>query len=273
MLVWSAPTRPTDRKHVVIAHPAWIARTRDGRRLSEYGPRERERLKLEGVFLAPAHPGVRTWLANVAKEIVTRYAVDGIHLDYIRQPTIAVGFDPTTRAKFALEQGIDPQRIAWAKPEQRAALDSTWAAFQRAQVTATVQEVRDSVERVRPGLVISAAVLADTLSARNVHAQAWTEWVRSGLLDRAYAMCYAPTVQSVLDQMVGYATEFGQEGRVVPGIAVYNTSPALAAAKILGARALGFPRLALYSYDSLQERSGFWPELRGRLEAPADGRP
>lgn len=274
LLVWSAPQRPSDPRHVVNAHPEWIARTRDGRKLSEYRARERRRLGLEGVFLAPAHPGVRTWLARVVKEIVERYPVDGVHLDYIRQPGVPVGFDPTTRARFALESGVDPRRIALVPAGRRAEVNSEWASFQRAQVTATVREVRDSIERTRPGVALSAAVLADTLAARNVHAQPWTEWVREGLLDRAYAMCYAPTVQTVMDQLVGYSAEFGALGRVVPGIAVYNTSPALAAAKILGARSLGFPRLALYSYDSLEQSSGYWHELRGRLEAAAqNGRP
>ena len=274
LLVWSAPQRPSDPRHVVNAHPEWIARGRDGRRLSEYRARERRRLGLEGVFLAPAHPGVRTWLAQVAKEIVERYPVDGVHLDYIRQPGVPIGFDPTTRARFALESGVDPRRMALIPAGRRAEVAAQWASFQRAQVTATVREVRDSIERTRPGVALSAAVLADTLAARNVHAQPWTEWVREGLLDRAYAMCYAPTVQTVMDQLVGYSTEFSARGRVVPGIAVYNTSPALAAAKILGARALGFPRLALYSYDSLEQSSGYWPELRGRLEAAAEnGRP
>jgi hypothetical protein len=91
--------------------------------------------------------------------------------------------------------------------------------------------------------------------------------LREGLLQRVFAMCYAPVVQNVLDQLVGFASVLGVGGQVVPGIAVYNTPPALAAAKILGARALGFPLLALYSYDALAERPGYWPALRDRVLA------
>jgi hypothetical protein len=79
-------------------------------------------------------------------------------------------------------------------------------------------------------------------------------------MDRAYPMCYSPEVQTVMDQLLGYRAE-GLDGRIVPGIAVYNAPASWAALKILGARALGFARLALYSYDSLFSGPGRWSEL------------
>ncbi len=272
MLVWSAPQPPRDPRHVINAHPEWIARMRDGRPMSELGGYERGRLGVEGIYLSPVHPGVRTWLARIAKELAERYPIDGIHLDYIRQPGVAVGFDPMSRARFEVQTGVDPVRLSSLPTPEAAAFDSAWTAFQCDQVTAAVREVRDSLNAVRPGLALSAAVLADTLDAARRHAQRWPSWVRSGLVDRVFVMCYAPVVQTVMDQLLTYANRLGVSERVVPGIAVYNTSPALAAAKIQGARALGYPLLALYSYDALEERTGYWTALRGRLLPAAPGR-
>lgn len=272
-LVWSGTGPPRNPKHVINAHPEWIARMTDGRPMTRLTPRARARLMVEGVFLSPGHPGVRHWIAGIAREIATRYDVDGIHLDYIRQPSIGIGFDPTTRARFALEHGADPDpavpgmpfhRLA---PPERAAMDSAWGAFQQEQVTAIVREVRDTLAAVRPGLPLSAAVLADTLTAVRRNRQAWSEWLRDGLLDRAYAMCYAPLVQTVVSQLAAMATQVGT-ARLVPGIAIYNTSPATAAAKIKAARALGFTAIALYSYDSLWERADLWARLRTYLNGP-----
>ena len=96
-------------------------------------------------------------------------------------------------------------------------------------------------------------------------AQPWQKWVQDGLLDRAFPMCYAPSVQTVMNQLVAFAREFGATDRLVPGIAVFNTSVAVAALKIKGARTLGFPLLALYSYDSLFLKPGTWPLLRTSL--------
>jgi uncharacterized lipoprotein YddW (UPF0748 family) len=268
LLAWSAARPPRDPRHVLNAHPEWIARLKDGRRMTALGMRERRRRGIGGVFLAPAHPGVRAYLGGVAREIVERYAVDGIHLDYIREPGEWTGFDPTTRAQFALRSGIDPARLDRLPAPARAAADSAWRAFRRDAVSAVVSDVRDSVRAVRPGVAMSAAVLADTLDAERSHAQAWRAWLRAGLIDRAYPMCYAPEVQTVMTQLLGYRGGF-EDGRVVPGISVYNTPPAEAAAKIKGARALGYATIAVYSYDSLTERPGYWARLRDNLDAGA----
>ena len=266
-LVWSGEKLPRDPKHVINAHPEWVARMQDGRSMTRLSPRERTAMMVEGVFLTPAHPGVRHFLAQVAKEIVSRYPVDGLHLDYIRQPSVRIGFDPTSRARFAMEHGADPLYFNRLPANERAGMDSAWAAFQLDQVTAIVREVRDSVNAVRPGVELTAAVLADTLTAVNRNRQAWSRWLREGLLDRAFAMCYAPLVQTVMQQLAAMATQVGT-ARLVPGIAVYNTPPSLAAAKIKGARELGFPAIALYSYDSLYESTDLWTPLQGFLRGP-----
>jgi uncharacterized lipoprotein YddW (UPF0748 family) len=269
-LVWSAPQRPRDPRHVLNRHPEWVVRLPDGRSMTRLSAAERRRLGVEGVYLSPARPAVRTWIATIAQEIASRYPVDGIHLDYIREPGTFVGLDADARARFALEHGVDPARLHLEPPARRAALDSAWIAFQRAQVTAIVSEVRDSLAVVRPGLALSAAVLADTASAERDHAQDWRAWVRAGLLDRVFVMCYAPEVQTVLSQMLAYAAGLGTD-RVVPGIAVFNSTAADAAAKIRGALALGYRTVALYSYDSLDERPGYWDSLAELLRPPPAG--
>jgi uncharacterized lipoprotein YddW (UPF0748 family) len=266
-LAWSAPNPPRDPRHVIRAHPEWVARLKDGRPMTRLSEASRRRLMLEGVFLSPAHPGVRRWIAGIAHEIASRYPVDGVHLDYIRQPSIGIGFDQTSRARFALEHGADPirfDRLAWT---ERARMDSAWSAFQDAEVTAIVREVRDSLDAVRPGISLSAAVIADTLTAARRNHQAWPLWLREGLLDRVFVMCYAPATQAVVGQLA-ILPAVAAVDRIVPGIAIYNTSPATAAAKIRGARELGYPAVALYSYDSLFEREGLWEQLHAYLNTP-----
>jgi uncharacterized lipoprotein YddW (UPF0748 family) len=264
-VAWSGPRPPRSPRHVLNAHPAWVVRVPGGRPMTALGADARRRLHLEGIFLSPAHRGMRTWIASVAGEIAARYPVDGIHLDYIREPGVSMASDPVMRAGFVWRTGIDPERIAELPRERRAWADSAWISWQAEQVTAIVREVRDSIDRARPGLLLSAAVLPDTAHARRNHAQAWTEWVRAGLIDRAFVMCYAPVVRTVRNAMVGYASQLGTDGRVVPGFAVYNSTPAHAAAKIKAANALGYPMLALYSYDSLYARIGYWAALQKQL--------
>jgi uncharacterized lipoprotein YddW (UPF0748 family) len=178
---------------------------------------------------------------------------------------VAVGYDPTTRARFAMETGVDPDRFDLVAPADRPAVTSAWTAFQREQVTQVVTGIRDSLRRVRPGIVLSAAVIADTLTAERANAQYWRDWVQDSVLDRVYLMCYAPSVQTVMNQLVATRRMLGATDRVIPGIAVFNTTAITAAHKIHGARALGFPLIALYSYDSLFAQRSGWAPLRDKI--------
>ena len=136
---------------------------------------------------------------------------------------------------------------------------------------ATLHVARNEESRRRHAFELEAFnaldTLADTLTAQRRNRQDWSQWLRAGLLDRAFAMCYAPPVQTVLSQLAAMASQVGTS-RLVPGIAVYNTPPSTAAAKIKGAEALGFPAIALYSYDSLFDGLDRWTPLRTFLGAP-----
>lgn len=265
-LAWSGDRKPRDPRHVLNAHPEWIARTEGGRALSSFSAFERERLGLEGAFLSPAHPRVPEHIARVAQEIVRRYDVDGIHLDYIRQPSVDIGFDQTSRARFAMEHQVDPARFALLPPDERRSMQAAWVQFQRDNVTAIVRAVRDSIRAVRPNVELSAAVFADTITARTRIRQPWMDWLRDGLLDRAFTMSYATRVQTVVSQLAGYELQLGEAARrLVPGLAVYNAPAQRTAAKVKAARELGFPAVALYSYDSLWREPDGWETLRGFL--------
>lgn len=266
-LVWSAAKPPRDPRHVVNAHPDWIARMRDGRRMDRLGPVGYKRLKIEGAYLSPANPAVRTWMAAAAAEIISRYPIDGVHLDYIRHPGIDVGYDGASRTAFALRAGVDPMRIQSFSAARRAVIDSAFDAFQAEQVTLMVCEVRDSLRSRRTDAHLTAAVKSDLRQAKAV-GQEWPKWIADGLVDEVFPMCYAPTTQVVLDELLEASRRFGTE-RVVPGMAVYNAAPSTVAAHLKGARALGYPRLALYSSDALEAHPGYWPALRDRLGSAA----
>ena len=115
---------------------------------------------------------------------------------------------------------------------------------------------------------LSAAVVSDASRSEGLTAQSWHAWVRDSLIDRAFVMCYSPDVQTVMNQLDWITRDLGPTDRVIPGIAVYNTSPVTAAVKIRGAHAMGYPLLALYSYDSLFTLNRGWTRLEQGLEEP-----
>jgi uncharacterized lipoprotein YddW (UPF0748 family) len=259
-LVWSADHPPADPSHVARAHPDWFAAVASGRSLLHMTPRGWRRLHIEGAWLSPADERVRDWVAGNVAEVARRYPVDGIHLDYLRTPGIDAGYDGATRLAFAQETGVDRAHLGARPPAERAALADSFASFEDAQVTALVRAVRETLAVVKPGLPLSAAVRPDLSEAARSYGQPWAQWLAEGLLDRAFPMCYSPVTQTVLDQLEDIARQVGHD-RVVPGIAVYNAPPVRVASHVKGARALGFPELALYSYDTLFGAPRYWQRL------------
>jgi uncharacterized lipoprotein YddW (UPF0748 family) len=145
-----------------------------------------------------------------------------------------------------------------------------WEAFRIEQVSRFVAEVRDTLERRHAGTRLSAAVIADTVTARRRHGQDWPRWIRGGLLDLAFPMCYQPSTSGVSTQLSGLRETVGTE-RVAPGIACYNQPAREAAAKLVVARGMGFRLVALYSYDSLYGQAGYASRLEGLMNLMRGG--
>ena len=229
-LVWSAGRPPRSALHVVNAHPEWIAVRSDGRKLVEMLPEEFQEERVEGMYLAPGNPEVRRHFRDVVREIVTRYPVDGIHLDYVRNPSPDVGYDAGTRTAFMREFGIDPASFASAPDsallsrvgaEGIADLRARWMQWQREQVTALVRDVRNDLDLINPKLKLTAAVIADQTAALNRYLQDWPRWLREGLIDAAVPMAYSPNTTTVVRQL-GAARSIPTEHHVYAGIAIYN---------------------------------------------------
>src|SRR5204862_259751 len=90
---------PAGRAHVVYRHPEWLMVPRqlsdDLAALDPGAPEYLGRLsryarsragEIEGLYLSPAAPGSIEYTAGIVGDIVQRYAVDGVHFDYLRYP-------------------------------------------------------------------------------------------------------------------------------------------------------------------------------------------
>jgi uncharacterized lipoprotein YddW (UPF0748 family) len=271
-LVWSAGAPPHSPLHIVNAHPDWISVRADGRRLVEMVPEEFEEQKLEGMYLAPGNPQVRKYLRDVVHEIVSKYKVDGIHLDYVRYPEPGVGYDPPTRTAFERQYGVDPididqpdsllLRVVGADriPDLRA----RWIQWKKDQITGFVRDVRNDLDVSGRSLKLTAAVIADQSAALNRYLQDWPEWLREGIIDAAIPMAYGKST-SVVERQIAAAMAIPTERHVYAGIALYNEGARDAVEKIRRARKLGVDGIALFSYDSLVGRAGYARQLRSSV--------
>ena len=163
-------------RHVLLAHPEW--RVVDDAGVPHPCPNTQE-----SVWMSPGISGVRTQLARVAADVARRYAVDGIHLDFIRYPGTKWSYDTASLRAFALDPAAN-------KP--------LWDQFRRDQVSASVRETRDSVRAARPAAVLSAAVWGiyqdrwswNSSRGYDQYFQDPRAWAASGTLDVAVPMMY-----------------------------------------------------------------------------------
>ena len=228
LLAWSAPRLPRDPRHVVRVHPEWFLTGPDGRSILQLDRAELDRRRLEGWFLEPGIPEVRTELRRFVLDLVTRYDLDGVHLDYIRLPSAGWGFNPALRERYRAERGLDPRDL-FSRGDARARERGTewleeerarWRAWHREGVTDLVRLVARDLDAVRPGLELSAAVLADPRSARDDFGQDWVGWLNEGTLNLAVPMVYRRSAQDVLRLLETIGRAAGGEARVYAGVSL-----------------------------------------------------
>ena len=112
--------QPLPHGHVLEKHPEWAMAPKSVATAAFVAPGPR-RLKLildagraegdvEGYYLSPAVPQVGAHLEAVVRELVRGYAVDGLHLDFIRYP--GPSFDYSRAALEGFREGDGRRRRA-----------------------------------------------------------------------------------------------------------------------------------------------------------------
>ena len=155
----------------------------------------------EDGYMDPEHPGTATYLARMCREIVRRYDVDGIHLDYIRYPE-------TWRIKVSRSEG-------------------------RRNITSIVQQISSAVKAEKPWVKMSCSPVGKYNDLTRYSSHGWNAyhtvcqdaqgWLRDGLMDQLYPMMYFRD-----NQFFPFAADWQEHsyGRtVVPGLGIYFLDP------------------------------------------------
>ncbi|WP_303674468.1 glycoside hydrolase family 10 protein [Vampirovibrio chlorellavorus] len=171
-------------------------------------------------WLDPASEKGRAFLLSVYREIVSRYEVDGLQLDYIRYPFqtagTRMGYDAVGRDRFyrATGQTLDNLDDYTAK---------LWIAWKTYQVSSFVQQVSSTLRGLRPAIKISAAVFPMRRESRIVTIQQdWETWIENGWVDTLSPMSYT-TDPERLQGMFDYVQSSPQKRSLIyPGIALHR---------------------------------------------------
>ncbi len=222
---------------------AWALQAANG---SLTPPRQHE------FWLDPSCPEARSYIKNLISEIIAKYPVDGIQLDYIRYPFnnkgSEMGFDWAGRMRFESATGMNLDRL---DDETR----QLWQAWKIQQVTNLVQEVSSMIRQSKPNLRISAAVYAMPKRLRlNSIQQEWEVWVNNGWVDTINPMTYV-TSASELSIGASYVREStADQALVYPGLLIRQLDTAALIEQLDAARAVGTLGSTMFAAAQLDDK-------------------
>ena len=170
------------------------------KRMREKHPELLRRIGKDG-YIDPENTGTAAYIAAICAEIVRKYDVDGIHLDYIRYPD------------------------AWKMPANRARC--------RENITRIVRAVNMAIKQEKPWVMLSCSPVGkhDDLTrfssrgwnARTAVAQDAQQWLKEGLMDAEFPMIYFRG-----DNFYPFALDWQENanGRIIaPGLGIYFMHP------------------------------------------------
>ncbi|MBA4149357.1 MAG: family 10 glycosylhydrolase [Verrucomicrobia bacterium] len=192
----------------------------------------------EGYYLDPGNPDAQTWNHTMAKDIVSRYNIDGFHWDYVRYPAADSGYNDLAIARYNAEFGFTGQPTS---------SDPQFSAWRRRQVTEFMRWVNADLLELKPNLIISASVFSSRTDAFDNRFQDWAAWNNEGSLDICMPMTYTADNATFNSR----ATDaFNNQGvrRVYVGPGAYLNTKENTVTQLNYVRTKPFKGSVLYSY-------------------------
>ena len=165
-------------------------------------------------YLDPGNPETDDYLANIVREIVSGYDVDGIHLDYIRYPEQGERFpDQSTYHKYGKKQDLKQWR--------------------RNNITRIVRRIYTETKSLKPWVKVSSSPIGKYRDTGRYSSQGWNaydevyqdaqQWLREGIHDALFPMMYFRG-----NHFYPFALDWkeNKNGRwIVPGLGIYFLHP------------------------------------------------
>lgn len=178
------------------------------------------------IFMNPFDDEVRSFLVDFYDEILTKYDVDGIHLDYTRFPELNYGVsdfgynDDIVKA-WQEKEGTkqDPKSLV------SGTLYSSWISFRKEIITSFVGEIASMMDEKHPDAWLSAAVYPEPASTSSQLFQDPYEWVKRGYTDELVSMTYTGDNSYVRRNASAFAREVKDKCFYSTGLSAFSDTP------------------------------------------------
>lgn len=165
-------------------------------------------------YLDPGNPGTKEYITKIINEIVSRYDIDGVHLDYIRYPENATFFpDKDTFRKYGKGKDIKQWR--------------------RDNITSIVRSIYDEVKSKKPWIKVSSSPVGKYRDTQRFSSKGWNaydivfqdaqKWLKDGIHDILFPMMYFNG-----NNFYPFALDWKENSSdrwIVPGLGIYFLSP------------------------------------------------
>jgi uncharacterized lipoprotein YddW (UPF0748 family) len=256
--VWSKDTLPADSNHIVQKKSNWLARSIHWPEFISNYPQSFKEAHLEGLYVSPLQAEAQQHFIMVVQDIISRYSVSGIHLDYIRYPDQSFDINPDVVKGFKNRYVIDPQQFL-ANPEifaQKFSISGYevfyyhWRQYLMDGLSDFVKRISQTVHSWNEQIFLSAAVKPDIVGAHWNYFQEWDRWLKESWLDFAVPMNYANDTRIFRQRIDQYLDKLDGD-RYLVGISLYNQNEELVIRKIAQVMILDQPGFVLFSFDQL----------------------
>lgn len=258
----------------VVCIPIGTAQRQKGYGTASIAKRHKELVKTAKggeMFMVPGRPQTADYIADICKEIVENYDVDGISLDYIRYPESVYNFS---------DDELYPRTSSQAKTDWR-----------RDNITRIVRRVHDVVKPIKPWVKLSSSPIGKYRDTSRYSAGGWNGynavfqdpvlWLKENSQDMLFPMMYFtgnnfyPFLYQWQENAYGHP--------IVPGLGIYFLDPRegrwtlnevraeMHAARNCGIGGIAFYRGEFFSrnckgiYDTTCEEFFPYPALTARM--------
>lgn len=255
--LWSSDSLPKSQRHLLNQKPEWIVYPASA---TSSGPLSQRKGDSEGLFNSPLLPEVQSYILKIVDDILSKYDIDGIHLDYIRFPGRDFDFHPWVRHQFERLYVLDPLELKNDKENFVQKYSYTgyelyydrWGRFLRNGLSDFVKRLSIKAHKRKPDIIISAAVKADLAMAHLDYYQEWDRWLKEGWIDWAIPMNYAMDNVTFISRIRNMLNN-GVMDKLWMGVSLYNQTENSAIEKIRAVRELSLNGFVLFSYKQFQQ--------------------
>jgi len=238
---------------IIAAHPDWAAKDANGNLVVKNG----------FDWLNAFDPRVQQFMLSLLKEVVSRYAVDGVQGDD-RLPALpsTAGYDAYTISLYQRENGgkLPPQDHT----------DPNWIDWRTQKLNAFMKEMYVTIKAMKPSLYFSTSP-SPYPWGKEQYLQDWPTWVDSSWVDAVIPQCYRYDInayQNVLSQQRSFHRN--KKIPLYPGVLLrigsYTAPESFLSQMVESNRTAGFNGEVFFFYEGLPLRinwfTGTYPQIK-----------